>query len=600
MQKVTIDFESYYDSQFNIKKLGTAEYVRDPRFFIHGCAVKIEDAPGVWYTRQQFEDAIPLLNKSLVISHNGLFDFLVLAEKFNCRPAKLMCTLSLARAVLPRGTPLDLGALAKLLTLGKKGTELESSKGLKELPPLIAIALAGYSINDADLAWGIYKALIPFISDEQADFIDLIMRMSTQGKLLFDNAVGDEVLDLIQNERTKLVEACGVTDVSQLTSRDKFAALLKDRGVEPPRKISLANGKETYAFSKQDPEFVKLQVNPAVADIVKARMAHTSNNAFKRVQRLQRIAKHPPYTIPAQLNPYGAHTTRLSGGGKLNLQNLNARGPQAKLRKAFHAPPGYVIIVFDLSGIELRLNLWFSGEEDKLNIIRQGGDIYVVQASELLGKEAELVEHLERQFGKVVVLACGYGMGGARFRITCAIGPMGIEPIYISETEAVNTVTQYRISNPFVVGSWNFLGSTGLQAMYSSTELKHKCITFKHEAIELPSGLELMYPGLTPTEDGWISSYNGRTKRLYGGILQENIVQALAATLINESMLRIDKLDMPGDLVLQVHDELLYLAPENEAEDIAVEMKASMIQVPSWCPGLPLDAKGGYSFCYDK
>jgi hypothetical protein len=408
MIDVTLDFETYYDTAYSLRKMPPLLYVRDPRFKVHGCAIKVGDDIAEWVPGDEFSDAWEHMDRGNIrcISHNALFDMLVLREHYGFTPKQYVDTLGLCRAMLPQDLDFSLGKIAPLLGLGEKGKELVLSKGIRDLPPEIEEQIARYAENDADLAYGIYLKLWGLLPSDERRLMDMTIRMGTDGVLCLDRAQAESATNALINSRDDQLRRLGVT-MTTLRSRDKFADLLRARGVEPPTKLN-KNGVETYAFSKQDPAFVKLQADPRCADLVAARLAVSSNNAITRAQNFIKITDHFPHTLPMPLNYWGAHTGRWSGAGKLNVQNLNRGGG---LRESLVAPPGHVIVVVDSSQIELRFNMWFSGQEDILELQRTGGDIYKVEAARQLGKEVEDVTKEERNLGKVVQLACGYGMG---------------------------------------------------------------------------------------------------------------------------------------------------------------------------------------------
>lgn len=612
MPIITLDWETYYTTEYSLKKIPTILYVRDPKFKAHGVAIKRDDQPAEWITAKDVAPALNEIDWAQVdcVSHNALFDMLVLYERYSIRPRRFIDTLGLARALLPHDIDRDLGSLARLLGLGEKGGELIKSKGIRDLPPEIEAALAGYACQDAELTYGIYQKLWEHLPDDERELMHMTVRMGTVGRLHFDTEEGREALRIAVEDRRTKIEAVGTT-IEELRSREKFANMLRARGVEPPTKIN-AKGKVTYAFSKQDPDFVRLQADPQVADLVAARLAATSTNAIKRIERLIEIAEHPPHTLPMPLNYAGAHTFRWSGAGKINVQNLN-RG--SVLRTAIYAPDGYVIIVVDSAQIELRVNMWFSGQQNVLDLLAPGeyvhqegsikwvgdGDVYRLEAARQFGIDVSQVTGTQRSFGKVVQLACGYGMGRDKFRVTCAIGPMGNDPIYISPEEADRTIRTYRANHPFIKASWDYLQHGGIPfLMNPSSQVEHKCITFEYEAITLPGGLQLTYPDLRPSEDGFVYGINGNKHRLYGGKLQENIVQALARRIIAEQMLEAERRIDRFEIVSQTHDEIIGLHPIDGAQDALAQLVEIMSTSPSWAPDLPLAAEGGYAKEYSK
>lgn len=624
---LTIDFEEYYDKKYSIKKMSLLEYIRSPKFKVHGAACKRGDLPAEWVTAADLPDyfaSIPW-EQTDCLSHNANHDNTILFEKYEYSPRRRIDTLGLCRALLSPDWDFDLGTIAPLLGLGVKGDELPLSEGVRDLPPDIEKKIAEYSINDAELAYKIYRLLWPLLPQEERDVMDQTIRISTEGMLHFSPSVGRLAQqDIIADRERKLLNVFATP--KQLRSREQFAELLRQRGVEPPTKTSLRTGEETYAFSKQDPEFIALLTNPDARDLVEAKLAWSSNNAINRIDRLINITSQPPFTLPVMLNYYGAHTGRASGGAKINMQNLNARGVGKRIRKAIVAPPGYVLVVRDLSGIELRMNMWFSGEDEALEIIRNGGDLYLKEAAAQFHVEESEIDlsttegYLKRQYGKTVQLGCGFGMGAPKFKNLCAAGPMGMEPIYLSDTEAQHTINTYRFNHPKVVGSWRWLHEVAIPLMYSQgphDRHEHGPIVVKHEAIELPNGMSLLYNGLHSTEDGWIWGVNGRIHRIYGGITQENVVQALAAIVLRQQMLVMDK-EMGADkfrrkffnrrfytnglgaVVHQQHDEVISICREKDAETVLDLMGDIMSRPVSWAPGLPLDSEGGWSICYEK
>jgi DNA polymerase len=116
-------------------------------------------------------------------------------------------------------------------------------------------------------------------------------------------------------------------------------------------------------------------------------------------------------------------------------------------------------------------------------------------------------------------------------------------------------------------------------------------LTFTKEAIILPSGLALKYPRLRGESDekGRIQWFYGDdSKRLYGGKIVENVIQAVARCVMTDGMLRIQK---RYSCVLTVHDEVVVLVPEDEAVEATQWVLEQMIKDPQYMQGIPLDAE---------
>jgi DNA polymerase len=125
-----------------------------------------------------------------------------------------------------------------------------------------------------------------------------------------------------------------------------------------------------------------------------------------------------------------------------------------------------------------------------------------------------------------------------------------------------------------------------------------------HERIVLPSGLCLHYRGLSrsPRTNDWYFIYGQRIKKLYGGKLLENIIQALARCVIMDAALRLSRL-MPrygGQLAMQVHDELVYLCPDENVGLVKALLELELKRRPTWMPDLPLNCEVGSGKAYGK
>jgi DNA polymerase len=127
---------------------------------------------------------------------------------------------------------------------------------------------------------------------------------------------------------------------------------------------------------------------------------------------------------------------------------------------------------------------------------------------------------------------------------------------------------------------------------------EYKCLTFEKERIILPSGLALRYPSLKGIADDkgrmqWF--YGPDEKKLYGGKLVENIVQAVARCVMTDGMLRIQE---RYPCVLTVHDEVVVLVPEEEAKEAENWVLAQMVMEPKYMKGIPLDAESSHAKRY--
>lgn len=597
---LTIDFETYYDTKYNMRAMPPVVYVRDPRFYAHGAAVCVNDDNAIWVPGRDLHDYLRDFDPdtTAVAAHNANFDGLVLVEKYDFVPRKWIDTLGLCRALLPVDD-CSLEYVGPLLNLGEKGDDLKETKGRYALPPDLYRRLANYSKQDANLARGIWQMLLPYLPPDEQELLHMTTRGSVEGTLRMDVPLARAANVRLLDERDEIISRSGLTP-TQLRSPKYFPQHVKDLGIEPPRKLN-DKGNETYAFAKDDLGFQQLQADyPEHRQLWEAKVAAGSTTEQTRAANFAIIGSTGDRTMPMPLKYAGAHTLRWSGDGKLNVQNLK-RGSDTRL--ALVAPPGYVIIVVDSSQIELRVNMWFCGQKDALEILRTGQDIYSITASNHFHFKVSKYTHPdERQFGKLLELALGYQMGWRKFRIQAAIGALGTPKTHLTDDEAFAAVQGYRVRRAFVKAMWDFLQNTILPGM-STEGFRHEMgpVVFAHDAIELPNGMSLLYPNLHFSEEAgsWLYGYPGHWKKIYGGKVLENLIQCLARIVVAEQVLECERL-LPVREVSTTHDEGIFLCREEHAPLVYDYAEHFFSVTPTWAPGLPLAAEGGYARNYSK
>ena len=586
-----LDFESYYARDFSLTKMSTIEYVRDERFKVFGCAVAMNEDPSVYLTHEEFMEWAEDIDWALtaVSAFNTSFDACVLTQHYNIFPSYYIDPQSAARAMLT----IDSVALKRVapLLLGE-----EKGQALVEGATTASDGMADYANQDNELARKIYHILYPLLSKDEQDLINLTVRQAVEPVLVLDTAVLKQVRDDAVKVRNDAINASGYTE-AQLSSNPQFATLISKLGLVAPVKVSDATGEETNAFSNGDDEYVEFTLEyPEHKHIWDGRKAAKSNINITRAEAFLRVSELGDGTMPMPLKYCGAHTGRASGCDGFNVQNLPNKF-RSNLRKAIKAPKGHVIVVADSAQIELRVNMWLSNQRDKLDLLAQGGDIYIQEAADQFNITPSDVTKSQRQYGKLCQLGLGFGMGAVKFRKTAAAGPLGMDPIYMSMSEAYATVTKYRAANAGIPALWATLNERIHQMSCKGVREEHGCLTFVHEGVELPSGRMLQYAGLEQTDDGWRYGIDKKVKYLWGGTLDENLTQALARDIVFTQMLAIDR---KYRVVSSTHDEVIYLAKTEEADDALAFGLEQMSLSPHWALDLPLSAEGGYAVDYSK
>ena len=275
------------------------------------------------------------------------------------------------------------------------------------------------------------------------------------------------------------------------------------------------------------------------------------------------------------------------------------------IRTAFIAKPGHTFLVTDYAAIEARVIAWLAGEQWRMDVFAQGGDIYCSSASQMF--KVPVVKHGVnghlRQKGKIAELACGYGGGVG------ALKAFGADKMGLSDEEMQTIVTQWRLASPTIPKFWRdaekaaklALDNPGRRFKIPSCNVRYwrdadalRC--------QLPSGRLLSYWGARLDTDGSICfmGQNQTTRKwekteTWGGKLVENIVQAVARDCLAVALLRLNEAGYA--ITFHVHDEIIAEAPEGKRwEDMAEIMGRSI----PWAEGLLLRGDGYATNFYMK
>jgi len=603
---ITLDFETFYSKDFSLTKMTTEEYIRDPRFEIVGVGVKVNNGATEWAsgTREELQGYLDEFNwaDSMVLAHNTMFDGAILSWLFDIRPRVWADTLCIARALHGVEVSGSLKALAERYNIGVKGTEILNAldKRREDFTDDELDSYGDYCINDVELTYRLFSRFLKQgFPKKELKIIDCTLRMFIHPLLELDSCLLQEHLQEIKKHKDKLLSDAGVTDKKELMSNDKFAELLRSKGVEPPTKVSPTTGKEAYAFAKTDEGFKSLAThsNPNVQALVAARLGNKSTLEETRTQRFIDISSRG--TLPVPVRYYAAHTGRWGGDDKINLQNLPSRGPNGKmLKRSIVAPDGYTLIDCDSSQIEARVLAWFAGQTDLTNAFRKKEDVYVKMAARIYGIQEDQVSKDQRFVGKTTILGAGYGMGALKFQ--AQLKSFGTE---IDLDEARRIINIYRDANWKISHVWreaqNMVSRMANGDTYQFGKKDVIEVIGVREAVRLPSKLLMRYEDLKGEQNSQGTEYTYKTRkgrtRIYGGKVIENVCQALARCVIGDQMLLINN---KYRAVLTVHDSVIACVPESEAEEAQKYVEKCMRYVPKWAKGLPLECESGMAKAY--
>lgn len=346
MNYLTLDFETYYDKEINLKKLTTQAYVMHPQMEVLMVSAKFNEDPVQVIDGEQIPTFFATVDWSntAVIAHNAVFDGSILYWRYGVRPAMLIDTMSMAQAL---GVPTIAGSasLATCIRLLQeagyavppKGTEVLDALGKRraDFTPQQWAAYREYCKNDTDITWFLFKVLRQYLTDEEMRFQDIILRCYTEPRLTVDLPTVEYELNRCRTYKSEqLAEVCKMFGTTQdnlsalLRSNDKFAEVLRSIGGVTeeeaeqgksgtfiiPTKVSEKTGKTTWAFGKTDVAFKELceHEDPKVQAVCQARLAAKSSIDETRCLKFLEYGSYG--FLPMGYKIGGAHTNRMSGG----------------------------------------------------------------------------------------------------------------------------------------------------------------------------------------------------------------------------------------------------------------------------------------------
>ncbi|MEH6435233.1 DNA polymerase I, partial [Massilia sp. DD77] len=256
-----------------------------------------------------------------------------------------------------------------------------------------------------------------------------------------------------------------------------------------------------------------------------------------------------------------AITGRLSSS-EPNLQNIPVRTAEGRrIREAFIAAPGNVIVSADYSQIELRIMAHISGDAAMLKAFAEGEDIHRATAAEIFGIPAEEVQGEQRRYAKVINFGLIYGMSA--FGLAQNLG--------IERGAAASYIDRY------------FARFSGVKQYMDETRLQAKARGY----VETVFGRRLWLPE--------INSPNGPRRAGAERAAINAPMQGTAADLIKLAMIAvqgwIETEGLATRMIMQVHDELVLEVPEAELELVRVKLPELMAGVAKL--NVPLLAETG-------
>lgn len=485
-----------------------------------------------------------------------------------------------------------------------------------------------YNVGDVAAEQAILERLKAFRPDDKEQALWSLDQVINDRGVLLDVDMAEKIVSFDTQRSAELMEESQeLTGLSNPNSLQQLKPWLKEHGL-PAESLR----KDDVEDALQDPD-----LDGEVRRVLEIRQA-LGKTSVKKYQTMIDIAG-PDDRARGIMQFYGGHTGRWAGRS-LQPQNLARNtmpddeldaardlvkmgdfeglemlfGEPAPIfsqlvRTAFIPSPGNRFVVSDFSAIEARVIAWLAGEDWRLEVFRNDGDIYCESASRIY--HVPVVKHgingELRQRGKVAELALGYGGSVGAMKQMDTTGS-------VPEEEMAGIVQQWRRESPAIVRMWKECQNAAvavisgrqprrvIKSLQDTTFYMERVAGTPVLIIKLPSGRPISFwdPKIMDSEMGPRVTYmnqNQTTRKwerceTYGGKITENIVQSVARDCLAEKM---TQLSAQGyDIVFHVHDEMILDVPKEDTR--AAELVDKIMAEPiEWAEGLPL--KGGTYEC---
>jgi DNA polymerase I-like protein with 3'-5' exonuclease and polymerase domains len=571
------------------KPITEAHYSKDQRKW----TAKFGDAPSQLTPRQVFDAIEPIMfGPALKIAHNAKFDLKSVAKYYKGNvPAKPHFDTLMAAFIVNNLNKFELGLAACV----KRELRIEVEKGVGENVALHSFSdVAKYSGIDAEVTWALYKALSPKITGNlqkvwklEMDVLKALCDMELTGAYMDQDA-----LDVLAEEiekgkhdaearcyklagkafainsvpaKQKLLFTAEEGKKPRITPNTKFKNVLTPKGLDALKSNQTLNdshysvsadaleyyrGKDELVDALLEYQDLNKLMTTYVTPYKGGEVKRTTNGKVKIEQRKSLLINGRVHT---NFKAHGAETGRFSST-EPNLQNIPSSGDYGKLvRNLFVAPPGHKLVVADYSQIEPRIIAAFSQDPVLMENYLSGGDVYTT-IGDTMG--------VDRKAGKVLVLAISYGVGPDK--IAASIG--------CSLAEAKDLLNRFE------------------EKFSSIAKYKAKVIRQAKQAGSVPF-VETMFG-----RRRYIPELNAKEYSLLGRAERQafnTMIQGSAADLMKLALVRAHSCFTSApdvNVVLTVHDELVTVAPEDKAEEVAEAIRESMEGIKLKALNIPLIA----------
>jgi len=514
---------------FSAKK-GTGSYIP----INHTETTSLSETEVVSWLKQFLEN-----NQRKMIGHNLKFDLAVLENYDISLNGFLADTILMSYVFNSTASRHNLDALAEHY-LSRKTIKYEDviGKGKTKLKNFSEVPIkeaTNYAAEDAEVTLCLYETLLNKLTKENKQLLETIenqlvfvlMQMEKTGALIdqahlnrLSNEFGSKLIKLVKSIHDKC------QTVFNLDSPKQLSEVLFDKlGISTKGLKKTASG----YFSTSESILQRLaEENQVIEDILEYRSLAKLKSTY--TDKITDICDHNS-RVHTSYHQAVTSTGRLSSS-EPNLQNIPIRTKEGiTIREAFVAPPGKKILALDYSQIELRLMAHYSKDETMVNSFNNDEDIHKRTAAEIFGVPLEQITADMRRQAKTINFGLLYGMSA--FGLS--------NQLKVSRPEAEMFLTSYF-------------------EKYSSVKLFMENIV---EQAKVSKYVETLYGRKIHVPN--IDSPNYMMRQASERVAINGPLQGSAADIIKVAMIEISKLlkkeNLKIDLIMQVHDELVFEVP---------------------------------------
>lgn len=424
-----------------------------------------------------------------------------------------------------------------------------------------------YAAEDADATWLLHEKLLPMVREQKLEsllfelempLMEIMTRMEQHGVLLDTGFLGQlsrefgSQMEALEQQIHQLAQGPFNLNSPKQLEEVLFERLGLKAGKKTKGKTGRSTDNEVLSGLAEEHEVARLLLEYRGL----AKLKSTYADALAKLA-------DPNNRVHTSYNQAVTATGRLSSSDP-NLQNIPIRTQEGRrIREAFIAPPGHVILAADYSQIELRVLAHLSADPVFCDAFSQDEDIHTRTASEVFGLFPEMVTSEMRRQAKTINFGIIYGQGA--FSLAKQLG--------VARNVAEKFITAYKERHSGAIAFLDSCIASAQESGYVTTILGRKL----------------------PISD--ISSSNGNLRSYAERNAINYPIQGSAADIIKQAMIGVDRAihiaGLQSRLIMQVHDELVFEVPEVELEPMRKLVEQEMSRAVALKVPLKVDINWG-------